>query len=243
METCPCDPDELAYGACPWVGMRISETAGRIFSVQSSVESFRLVVVQYHKHLAHYTDVIMSTMAHQIASLTIVYSTVYSDVNQRKHQSSASLAFVSGIHRPPVPFYDVIMNLPHMGCLMGQNTYLKPWMHFIRSKFYGIASTCSCAASWSFARLTHGLAHPWLPIWLMGWNAYLWNRWTEFFCSKFYGIFQTCICKTLWAFPHFFIWPMGHSTSTFDVFHVLSSVEFSRPVIMQRCGILPICLI
>ena len=38
---------------------------------------------------------------HQITSLTIVYSTVYSDVDQRKHQSPASLAFVRGIHRSP----------------------------------------------------------------------------------------------------------------------------------------------
>ena len=34
-----------------------------------------------------------------ISSLTIVYSTVYSGADQRKHQSSASLAFVRGIHR------------------------------------------------------------------------------------------------------------------------------------------------
>ena len=47
----------------------------------------------------HYSDVIMSAMASQIASPTIVYSTVYSDADQRKHQSSASLAFVRGIHR------------------------------------------------------------------------------------------------------------------------------------------------
>ena len=38
----------------------------------------------------------------QITSLTIVYLTVYSDADQRKHQSSASLAFVRGIHRGPV---------------------------------------------------------------------------------------------------------------------------------------------
>ena len=48
---------------------------------------------------AHYTDFIMTTMASQITSLTVVYSTVYSDADQRKHQSSASLAFVGGIHR------------------------------------------------------------------------------------------------------------------------------------------------
>ena len=47
----------------------------------------------------HYDDVIMTTMASQITSLTIVYSTVYSDADQRKHQSSASLAFVRGFHR------------------------------------------------------------------------------------------------------------------------------------------------
>ena len=66
--------------------------------------------------------IIMGTMASQITSLTIVYSTVNSGADQRKHQSSASLAFVWGIHRWPVnsphkwpvtrimfPFDDVIM--------------------------------------------------------------------------------------------------------------------------------------
>ena len=50
----------------------------------------------------HYHDVIMSAMASQITSLTIVYTTVYSGADQRKHQRSASLAFVGGIHRWPV---------------------------------------------------------------------------------------------------------------------------------------------
>ena len=45
----------------------------------------------------HYNDVIMGTIACQITSVTIVYSAVYSDADQRKHQSSASLAFVRGI--------------------------------------------------------------------------------------------------------------------------------------------------
>ena len=62
----------------------------------------------------------MSAIAHDL--FTIVYSTVYSDAVQRKHQSSASLAFVRGIHRGPVnsshkgpvarkmfPFDDVIV--------------------------------------------------------------------------------------------------------------------------------------
>ena len=42
---------------------------------------------------------IMGAMASLITSLPIVYSTVYSSADQRKHQSSASLAFVWGIHR------------------------------------------------------------------------------------------------------------------------------------------------
>ena len=54
----------------------------------------------------HYTDVKMGAMASQITSLTIVFSTVYFCTDQRKHQSSASLAFVRGIHRRPV-------NSPH----------------------------------------------------------------------------------------------------------------------------------
>ena len=61
-------------------------------------------VVKFH----HYSDVIMGAIASQITSLTIVYSTVYSGVDQRKHQSSASLVFVRGIHRRSVIF-------PHKG--------------------------------------------------------------------------------------------------------------------------------
>ena len=75
-----------------------------------------------HITVIHYNDVIMSAMASQMTSLTIVYSTVYWGAHQRKHQSSASQAFVRGIHRWPVrsphkwpvtrrmfPFLDVIM--------------------------------------------------------------------------------------------------------------------------------------
>ena len=58
--------------------------------------------------LTHYSDVIMGMMTSQFTGLTIVYSTVYSGGHQIKHQSSASLAFVRGIHRWPV-------NYPHKG--------------------------------------------------------------------------------------------------------------------------------
>ena len=64
----------------------------------------------------------MGAMPSQITSLTIVYWTVYLGTDQRQHQSSASLAFVRGIHWGPVksphkwpvtrkmfPFDDIIM--------------------------------------------------------------------------------------------------------------------------------------
>ena len=50
----------------------------------------------------HYNDVIMRAIASQITSLLNVYSTVYSCADQRKHQNSASQAFVRWIHRWPV---------------------------------------------------------------------------------------------------------------------------------------------
>ena len=49
--------------------------------------------------LRHNDDVIMTTLASQITSLTVVYSIVYSGVDERKHQRSAPLAFVRGIQR------------------------------------------------------------------------------------------------------------------------------------------------
>ena len=76
----------------------------------AAVFVFCLVQILTLKHimLPNYIDVIMGTMASQITSLTIVYSIVYSGADQRKHQSSASLTFVRGIHRGPV-------NSPHKG--------------------------------------------------------------------------------------------------------------------------------
>ena len=54
--------------------------------------------------LYHNSDVIMGAIASKITSLAIVYSTVYSDAVQRKHQSFMSLACVRGIHRSPLNF-------------------------------------------------------------------------------------------------------------------------------------------
>ena len=77
----------------------------------------------------------MGTVASEITSLTIVYSTVYSGADQRKHQSSALVAFVRGIHRWPVnspqkrlvtremfPFDDVIMKIERIGLILDTNS-------------------------------------------------------------------------------------------------------------------------
>ena len=47
----------------------------------------------------YYNDVIMSPMASQITSLTIVYPTVYSGADRRKHQKLRVTGFVRGSHR------------------------------------------------------------------------------------------------------------------------------------------------
>ena len=78
----------------------------------------------------------MGTMTSQITSLMIVYSTVYSGADQRKHQISASLVFVREITRWPVnsphkgpvtrkmfPFDDVIMFYPDSEARLSHNPY------------------------------------------------------------------------------------------------------------------------
>ena len=50
---------------------------------------------------SHYSDVIINAMAPQITGVSIIFFVVCSGVDQ-KHQSSASLAFMRGIHRWPL---------------------------------------------------------------------------------------------------------------------------------------------
>ena len=98
---------------------------------------------------SQYCDVIMGMIASQITSLTIVYSTVYSSIDQRKHQSFASLVFEARIHLLPVnslrkcpvtpqmfPFDDVILILamcilpPLVGVIF--TIYEAAWMWTIK---------------------------------------------------------------------------------------------------------------
>ena len=99
-----CIPRQGVKGrTCPVLGFRYDNRVCRLAAID-------------------YDDVILGAMASETTSFTMVHSTVYSDTDQRKHQSSVSLAFVRGIHRGPVnsphkwpvtlkmfPFDDVIM--------------------------------------------------------------------------------------------------------------------------------------
>ena len=121
--------------------------------------------------VTHYGDVIMDAIASQIISLTIVYSTVYSDADQRKHPSSTSLAFVWGIHRGPAnsphkwpvtrkmfPFGDVIMQWEIRGtCILSPMAL----MHISHSE------SCILLLRWS-----------WVLVWVgtIGLNPYYRRR-------------------------------------------------------------------
>ena len=112
------------------IGVRRGHECERMFTSLRSLallsclrHTIDLEPVVPREHLRnHFGNVIMGAIPSQITSLNIFYSTVCSDTNQRKYQSSASLAFVWGIHWGPVnsphkwpvtpkmfPFDDVIM--------------------------------------------------------------------------------------------------------------------------------------
>ena len=89
---------------------------------QKDANRHRWYVKMKRSGALHYSDAIMGTMTSQITGVSIICPTVCSTAGQIKHQSSASLASVRGIHRWPVdsphkgsvtrkmfPFDDVIM--------------------------------------------------------------------------------------------------------------------------------------
>ena len=98
------------YGLCLyyWVGQGHLVIYINIDRYLTTTNHNNALTMRVYNMSRHYSDAILSAMASQITSLKIVYPTVYSSTDQRKHQSSACLAFVRGIHRWPV-------NSPHKG--------------------------------------------------------------------------------------------------------------------------------
>ena len=147
--------------------------------------------VFYH---LHYDDVIMGTIASQITCLTSVYSTVYSGADQSKHQSSASLAFVWGIHRGPVnsshkwpvtrkmfPFDDVIMWLLHVRYslqsinMLYLNTGGKQHLIFVLNRCYKL-SLRFCPSHHTGIVISHHSDVTWVPLRMISRATWLFVR-------------------------------------------------------------------
>ena len=103
-----------------YVNMYKQQFADRYISITDTKLKIKIPISTHM--IKHYDDVIMGAIASQITIITIIYWNVFSGADQSKHQSSAPLAFVWGIHRGPVnsqhkwpvtrkkfPFDDVIM--------------------------------------------------------------------------------------------------------------------------------------
>ena len=132
----------------------------RLVYLSDTMTTAQLVCFCVTAPVFHYDDVIMTMLASQITSLPVVCSIVYSGVNQRKHQSSASLAFVREIHRGPVnfphkwpvtrkmfPFDDVIMWGIHLSVQKTQQKLLsindiRLHTTYISDSFYTLHSCC-----------------------------------------------------------------------------------------------------
>ena len=124
-------------------------------------------------YVSHYSDVIMGVIASQIASLAIVYSTIYSGTDQRKYQSSASLAFVLPVkspHKGPVTrkifsFDDVIMGQMLSGKIVLKHEE-KLISHLIYSNIIHLIIHHSKDDEWS--------VDAYLPIWSHIQPEHLW---------------------------------------------------------------------
>ena len=134
------------HGGCPSIVMlfrlrRVSDllydSKCCLLSHMKDVILHRSIFLKWNKH---YIGVIMGAIASQIASLTIVYSIVYSSADQRKLQSSAPLTFVRVIHRRPV-------NSPHKWPVTRKN------FHLMTSSWNTLSSSSGCQP-WPDSMLT-----------------------------------------------------------------------------------------
>ena len=167
----------------------------------------------------------MTMLASQITSLTVVYSIVYSGVNQRKHQSSASLAFVREIHRGPVnfphkwpvtrkmfPFDDVIMiwiKTKSDDGTCAQVLYtLKPlrkhpnvdtWLWCFGRRVYNVHDICF---TWNFQMqinlLTLPVFHMCLHVYLLIDTLYMWLLFADHFPLAFGSLYYMDQVTKVW---------------------------------------------
>ena len=141
-----------------WISLRLKSLAAGLFVKKpvlfNSKEKSALLA------LCYYSDVMRDAMASQITSLTLVYSTVYSGADERKHQISASLAVnsrhkwlvtgnlfsiwlhhhVRGVHRSPLN----VLVIPSVTSKCNGNTMawrrrIKQWIWIIYIAAYGFS--------------------------------------------------------------------------------------------------------
>ena len=140
-----------------WIGSYNCDHADQRpkYQLLKHIANAQKISIRLSRHI-YCSAVIMSPMASQITSLTIVYSHFFfSGTDQRKHQSSASLAFVRGIHRWPVnsphkgpvkrtmfPFDDVIM-------LCSVENWRKSWRSVTFVCYSSILNHVNTTQSWS----------------------------------------------------------------------------------------------
>ena len=107
-----------------------------------------------HADWDHYSDVIVGAVAFQITSLKMVYSTVYSGADQRKHQHSASLADGRGIYRWPV-------NSTHKGTVTRK---ISPFDNVIMTREYSQNATDVMWSVWAERSQREGVNLPALQV-------------------------------------------------------------------------------
>ena len=97
-------PSTAIYPIFKWFTMvwRGWEDTGIVIPKMATRWYTPLIITSVNPRSYHYSDVILRAMASQITGVSMVYSTICSGSDQRKHQRSASLAFVRGIHRSSV---------------------------------------------------------------------------------------------------------------------------------------------
>ena len=128
---------------------------------------------------SQYKDVIMSAMASKTTGFSIVCLSVYSGTDQRKHQTSTSLAFVRGIHRWLVDFphkwqlmlENVSIWWRHRGKISLKNTFVKLFPHL-----------------WGGNELTRSLkTHTIINVWLLRVIITVFQR-------NYYPFIPLCVC-------------------------------------------------
>ena len=139
--------------------MEMSQRTQYIFSryfVISIVAVFIALSPSNISQVCHYSDVIMSPMASQVTGVSIVYQTVCSGADQRRHQSPSSLAFVRGSHRWPFPAQRAIKCL----YLMTSSCYWLPWW-CQRPASFGVKCTKSKHMVELLETVEHGIGLFW----------------------------------------------------------------------------------